>query len=149
MKIYMHQNWCGNFLKIMNWNEKEIFFLIFLLFIISIEIIFEEEKIKDLKNTTINDIPIDDDILFVSNLDTNERRNDIYSIDIETKKITRITNSRFHHFLISLDKTRRYIDDNPENSYDDLFIMDSKTGKNERITNSPRNKHAMFWIWIN
>ena len=85
----------------------------------------------------------------MSNLDTNERRNDIYSIDIETKKITRITNSRFHHFLISLDKTRRYIDDNPENSYDDLFIMDSKTGKNERITNSPRNKHAMFWIWIN
>jgi len=54
-------------------------------------------------------LPAEADILFVSDRDTADRRTEIYALDIETGRTTRITRSREHHFIMGMDRSGRYI----------------------------------------
>ncbi len=55
------------------------------------------------------DLPEGADIMFTSNRDTGDRRQEIYSMDADGGNVTRITFSNRHHWIRGIDKTRRYI----------------------------------------
>lgn len=55
------------------------------------------------------DLPESAEILFASNRDSGDRRQEIYSMDANGGNVTRITFSNRHHFITGMDKTGRYI----------------------------------------
>jgi Tol biopolymer transport system component len=57
----------------------------------------------------IKSLPPNADVLFVSNRDTGTRRKEIYTLDIDSGEITRLTYSNKHFFIIGIDQTKRYI----------------------------------------
>ncbi|MFH1170600.1 MAG: DUF5050 domain-containing protein [Candidatus Vogelbacteria bacterium] len=57
----------------------------------------------------VKSLPLNADILFVSNQDTGSRRTEIYSMNKNGKNVNRLTFSDKHHFIMAIDKTKRYI----------------------------------------
>lgn len=55
------------------------------------------------------DIPENAEILFASNRDTGDRRQEIYAMDADGGNVTRITFSSRHHFIMGMDRAGRYI----------------------------------------
>lgn len=99
----------------------------------------------------LNNIPPSSKILFVSNMDTGTRAKEIYSMDENGSGITRITYSNYHHRLVGIDRTKRYIvttrvekDTDPPAGLGDedrktLWILDLKTGSEKRLTDPDNN----------
>ncbi len=97
------------------------------------------------------DLPESAEILFSSNRDTGDRRQEIYSMDADGGKVTRITFSNRHHFIKGIDKTRRYIvasaseqdTDLPFGLGDEdrraLWIYDLETKEQKRLTSLENN----------
>lgn len=54
-------------------------------------------------------LPEDSDILFTSDRDSKSRCKEIYAFDIDSGKVTRITHTKEHHFILGIDRSRRYI----------------------------------------
>ncbi len=100
----------------------------------------------------IGDLPETADILFVSNRDTNSRRAEIYATDIDTGDVTRLTFTEEHHFILGIDRSRRYIvasraekDTDPPSGLGNedrraLWVIDLETKEEVRLTD-PRH-HA-------
>src|SRR3989344_6340002 len=58
----------------------------------------------------IKALSLNADILFVSSKDTGSRRTEIYSMNKRSGgDVSRITFSEKHHFIMAIDKTKRYI----------------------------------------
>jgi Tol biopolymer transport system component len=57
----------------------------------------------------IGTLPETAEILFVSNRDTGSQRAEIYSMDRNGKNVTRLTFTEEHHFIMGIDRSRRYI----------------------------------------
>ncbi len=55
------------------------------------------------------DIPEESDLLFTSNRDTGTERMELYAYDLETETITRITYTEYSHFIVGIDRSRRYL----------------------------------------
>ncbi len=77
----------------------------------AITILFLSGCVEPLQNgkAVLADLPESAEILFSSNRDTGNRRQEIYSMDADGGNVTRITFSNRHHFIHGIDKTRRYI----------------------------------------
>lgn len=114
---------------------------IFFLLIIISKIFLEKKTVSK-----IAPLPSTAEILFVSNRDTDSRRNEIYSMDSNGNNITRITFTDKHHFIVGIDKSRRYIlasraekDTNKPSGLGDedkrsLWIIDLQTKQEKRLT---------------
>lgn len=100
----------------------------------------------------IGSLPETAEILFVSNRDTGKRRAEIYSMDREGRKVTRLTYTNEHHFIMGIDSSRccivasRAEEDTeipPGLGNEDkrsLWLLDLETRREIRLTD-PRN-HA-------
>ena len=49
------------------------------------------------------------DLLFTSNMDTENRQKEIYMINLYESETTRITNSKYHHFLVGTENQNKYL----------------------------------------
>jgi Tol biopolymer transport system component len=117
---------------------------------------FDELSVKERRESRgdirIGSLPPQAAILFVSNRDTGRRRREIYSMDVNGKNVTRITFTNEHHFILGMDRLRRYIvasraekdTKKPSGLGDEdrrsLWLIDLKTKQENRLTD-PRN-HA-------
>ncbi len=91
------------------------------------------------------------EILFVSNRDTGTSRAEIYGMDKNGGNIIRITSSEYHHFIMGVDSTRRFLlcsraeaDTNSNGELDDgdrrsLWVIDLVTEDETRLTD-PANE---------
>lgn len=94
----------------------------------------------------ISSLPETADILFVSNRDTQSRRAEIYAMDLDTNEVTRLTFTEEHHFILGIDRSRRYIaasraekDTDPPRGLGNedrraLWVIDLQTKKEIRLT---------------
>ena len=126
-------------------NKKKFGLVITALFVlIFISGCVEEGIIRSLPSTA--------EILFTSNRDTGSRRTEIYSMSATGENVTRLTFSVYHHFILGMDNSRRYIvasraehDTDPPKGLGDedrraLWVLDLQTKQETRLTD-PRN-HA-------
>lgn len=98
------------------------------------------------ENTLITSPPDTADVLFVSNQDTGTQRKELYSLDIESGIITRLTYSNIHFFIVGMDTSRRYVvascaeedTDSPMGLGDEdrrsLWVFDLETNDGKRLT---------------
>jgi Tol biopolymer transport system component len=63
----------------------------------------------EVERERIGSLPPTAQILFVSNRDTKTRRNEIYTMDADGNNVTRLTFTEEHHFIMGIDRSRRYI----------------------------------------
>lgn len=129
-------------------NETE-FRLILLLTAIVITILISG-CVQDQKpiegQTGVGSLPSTADILFVSNRDTGSRRAEIYAMDADGGNVTRLTFTNEHHFIMGIDRSRRYIvtsrakedTDQPPGLGDEdrrsLWLLDLETKEEKRLT---------------
>ncbi len=90
-------------------------------------------------------IPRSASILFLSKADAGCRREEIYAAALDGGQVSRVTVSDFHHKLIGIDKTGRFIvatrverDTDPpsglgDEDLTDIWILDTQTGKQRRL----------------
>jgi len=99
----------------------------------------------------LHPLPTSAQILFVSNMDTGSRAKEIYCMNENGGNITRITYSHYHHRILGIDKSKRYIaatriekDTNPPAGLGDedrksLWVLDLETGNEKRLTDPANN----------
>ncbi|MCD6171415.1 MAG: hypothetical protein J7J36_03235 [Thermoplasmata archaeon] len=99
----------------------------------------------------VRPLPPSAQIIFVSNMDSATRANEIYSMDENGGNITQITYSHYRREIIGIDKTKRYIiatrvgnDTNPpaglgNEDRKSLWILDLETGDERRLTEPANN----------
>jgi len=75
--------------------------------LIAISINNSKETVQ--KPARICSLPLTAEILFTSNRDTKNRRAEIYSMDANGGNITRLTFTKEHHFIMGIDRSKRYI----------------------------------------
>jgi len=121
---------------------KEVYKISFVGFIFMIGIII---------SGCVRPLPPSAQIIFVSNMDSGTRANEIYSMDENGGNITRITYSHYHHEIIGIDRTKRYIivtrvenDTNPpaglgNEDRKSLWILNLETGDERRLTDPANN----------
>ena len=136
-------------------GRKKIFSFLILIISCVIVVVLAEGYLKSqtpgsLKESGLYSIPHSAKILFVSNMDTGTRSKEIYSMNDDRSDITRITCSNFHHSIIGIDRTRRYIvatrveeDTNSPSGLGDedrksIWILGLKTYSETRLTD-PKN----------
>lgn len=128
----------------------------------------QEEAQTPYNTQRILPLPSTADILFLSNRDTGGRNKEIYAMDANGEKVTRITYTNAHHFLMGIDNTKTYLvvtradtdTENPRGLGDEdrksLWIINLKTGKETRLTDpenlaegdsfSPDSGWVVFWM---
>jgi Tol biopolymer transport system component len=101
---------------------------------------------KPIGETRIGSLPSTADILFVSNRDTGSRRTEIYAMDADGGNVTRLTFTNEFHFIMGIDRSRRYIvtsraeedTDQPPGLGDEdrrsLWLLDLETKEEKRLT---------------
>ncbi len=100
---------------------------------------------------SIHSLPASAKILFVSNMDTHTRTKEIYAMDENGASITRITYSHYHHRLVGIDRTKRYIattlveedTDAPDGLGDEdrkaVWVIDLESKTEKRLTDPENN----------
>ena len=118
---------------------------------IRLEAFFNSQSPKEPQESSLHPLPVSAKILFVSNMDAGNRAKEIYSMNENGGDITRITYSHYHHKLVGIDKTKRYIvttrvenDTTPPAGLGDedrksLWVLDLKTGSEKRLTDPNNN----------
>ena len=128
-------------------SRYKIAFLGFILLIVA----FSSECLKNQEQQSLHPLPASAQILFVSNMDTGSRAKEIYAMNENGGDITRITHSSYHHRIVGIDRTRRYIlatrvvedTEYPEGLGDEdrksLWVLDLETGDEKRLTDTSNN----------
>ena len=130
-------------------NRKKIFFYLFL---IAAAFVFQPTGLIAAQRAELKPIHSSSAILFVSNRDTGNRRTEIYAMDVNGDNAIRITKSKYHHFIVGMDPSRRFIVTSraerdtakPKGLGDEdkrsLWILDLASKTEQRLT-APKN-HA-------
>jgi len=128
-------------------SRYKIAFVGFILLVVAIS----SGCLKNQEQQSLHPLPTSAQILFVSNMDTGDRTKEIYAMDENGGNITRITHSSYHHRIVGIDRTRKYIlatrvvkdTDYPEGLGDEdrksLWILDLETGNEKRLTDTANN----------
>jgi len=123
---------------------KKLSVIFLMLFLLSGKTLYGEQP----KKAKITPIPKNAHILITSNRDTKDRRSEIYAINTDGSGATRITYSKYHHFILGVDQTTQYIvasraaEDTtaPKGLGDEdkrsLWIIDTKNKLEQRLTDS-------------
>lgn len=125
--------------------------IIIIITTIAFEAFLNSQTPKEPQESGLYPLPVSAKILFVSNMDTGSRAKEIYSMNENGSDITRITYSNYHHKIVGIDKTKRYVvatrvenDTNPPARLGDedrksLWILDLETGSEKRLTDPNNN----------
>src|SRR3989338_116521 len=123
---------------------KKLSVIFLMLFLLSGKTLYGEQP----KKAKITPIPKNAHILITSNRDTKDGRSEIYAINTDGSGATRITYSKYHHFILGVDQTTQYIvasraaEDTtaPKGLGDEdkrsLWIIDTKNKLEQRLTDS-------------
>ena len=132
-------------------NLSKYMLIYTLLILYLLIVIFSSGCPKNPEEHYISALPSSAQILFVSNMDTGSRTKEIYAMNDNGEDITRITHSPYHHCIVGIDRTKRYIlatrvvedTDSPEGLGDEdrksLWLLDLETGNEKRLTDTSNN----------
>ena len=98
-------------------------------------------------------------LLFTSNQDTGTHRWEVYTMDARGRHVTRITRTDENHFLVGIDRSRRYIvATRGTEKRKRVWLLDLTTGTETPLTDqknhaegrsfSPDGKWIVFWMAV-